>query len=166
MNRPAQVKILRRRLARSTGWWPNFPIQRLLEGEIALARGDLDTAAEAFTAAEPATRAFQHSPGFGNNPPFRDGLARVAAARGDRRGAIAIYRRLLTHGPDQKFLAYFEPLYVLEIARLLDQSGDRPEALKEYERFLEFWKRADPGLPELDEARRAVERLRKAASTR
>jgi len=132
----------------------------VLEGEIALARGELDRSAEAFAAAEPPTRAFQFTPGFGNNPPFRDGLARVAAARHDWKGAIEIYRRLLTNGPDQKFLANFEPLYVLEIARLFDRIGDRPEALKEYERFLDLWKQADPGLPELDEARRATVRLK------
>jgi tetratricopeptide (TPR) repeat protein len=152
----AQLDVARRTQSPTV---PRDNYYRVLEGEIALARGDLDGAAEAFTAAEPATRAFQFSPGFGNNPPFRDGLARVAAARGDRRGAIAIYRRLLTHGPDQKFLAYFEPLYVFEIARLLDQLGDKPEALKEYVRFLEFWKNADANLPELAQARRAVERL-------
>ena len=138
---------------------------RVLEGEIALARGELDKAAEAFAAAEPPTRAFQYSPGFGNNPPFRDGLARVAAAQGDRRGAVAIYRRLLIQGPDQRFLAPFEPLYVLEIARLLDQTGDKAEAVKEYERFLQFWRNADAGLPELAEARRAVTRLRGSKQT-
>jgi hypothetical protein len=48
---------------------------------------------------------------------------------------------------------------VLEIARLLDRSGNKEAALKDYERFLDFWKRADSDSPELSEARRAVERL-------
>jgi len=153
----AQLDIARRTYQPTV---PSHNHYRVLEGEIALARGELDRSAEAFAAAEPPTRAFQFTPGFGNNPPFRDGLARVAAARHDWKGAIEIYRRLLTNGPDQKFLANFEPLYVLEIARLFDRIGDKPEALKEYERFLDLWKQADPGLPELDEARRATVRLK------
>jgi hypothetical protein len=51
----------------------------------------------------------------------------------------------------------------MEIARLLDRSGNKQAALKDYERFLDFWKQADSGLPELSEARRAVERLRPLA---
>ena len=83
----------------------------------------------------------------------------MAKARGDLTRAIQIYRQLLSYGPDQKWVSVFEPRYVLEIARLLDRSGNKQAALKEYERFLDFWKRADSGLPELAEARRAVERL-------
>ncbi len=48
----------------------------------------------------------------------------------------------------------------LEIAGLLDHSGDPKAALVEYQRFLEVWQNADPDLPELTEARRAVARLR------
>ena len=95
-----------------------------------------------------------------NNALFRDGLARASKRGGDLAGAIEIYRRLLTYGPAQKFVSVFEPRYVLEIARLLDQMGDKPGARKEYERFLDFWKRADADRPELAEARRAVARLR------
>jgi tetratricopeptide (TPR) repeat protein len=95
-----------------------------------------------------------------NNLSSRDGLARVAKERGDRLRAIQIYRELLSYGPDQKWVSVFEPRYVLEIARLVERSGDKQAALKEYQRFLDFWKRADSGLPELLEARRAVDRLR------
>jgi hypothetical protein len=49
-----------------------------------------------------------------------------------------------------------EPRYVLEMARLLDETGDKDGARAEYERFLELWKDADPDLPELKEARAYV----------
>jgi len=52
-----------------------------------------------------------------------------------------------------------EPLYVLQIARLLEKKGDGKAALGEYQRFLRLWKNADADLPELAEARRAVEKL-------
>ena len=91
-----------------------------------------------------------------NNGLSRDGLARVKKARGDLRGAIEIYWRLLTPDISAKWTAFFQPLYVLEIARLLEQSGDAAAARAEYRRFLDSWKRADPGLPEVAEARRKL----------
>jgi hypothetical protein len=54
----------------------------------------------------------------------------------------------------------FDPRYVLELARLLEKSGDVKGALIEYERFLGYWRSADAELPELSEARRAIGRLR------
>jgi tetratricopeptide (TPR) repeat protein len=91
-----------------------------------------------------------------NNLILRDGAARAAHARGDLPAAIEIYRRLLATGPDQKWAALYEPRYVLRLARLLEQAGDRQAARAEYLRFLELWKHADANLPELAEARRAL----------
>jgi serine/threonine protein kinase/tetratricopeptide (TPR) repeat protein len=140
-------------------WW-----HHALEGEIALARGDARKAALAFSAGQPSRRVFTlNSVADGvlfNNLGFRDGLARAAKARGDLTGAIEIYRDLLTYGPEQKWVAAFEPRYVLEIARLLHQAGNKGAARQEYQRFLGLWKGADPGLPELAEARRAILALR------
>jgi eukaryotic-like serine/threonine-protein kinase len=147
-------------------WW-----HKLLEGEIALAQGNPQRAAAAFSAGEPRGKMWLHLntlhvPLLANNLPFRDGVARAAKARGDLASAIRAYRQLLTTGPNQKWTAMYEPRYVLEIARLLDQSGDKSGALKEYERFLEFWKNADNDLPELAESKRAVTRLRTSVPTR
>ena len=83
-------------------------------------------------------------------------MARAAHARGDLPTAIEIYRRLLANGPDQKYVALYEPRYVLQLARLLEQAGDRQAARAEYRRFLELWKHADANLPELAEARTAL----------
>ena len=141
-------------------WW-----HKALEGEIALAAGEVEKAAAAFAAGQPAKKMWFNTLNsnlaiLANELISRDGLARAARERGDLTGAIQRYRQLLSYGPDQKWVSVFEPRYVLEIARLLDRSGNRQEALKEYGRFLDFWKRADPDLPELAEARRAVQRAR------
>ena len=90
---------------------------------------------------------------FSNSLPFHDGLARVRKAQGDLPGAIRIYRELLTPDMSSKWTAWLEPRYVLRLARLLHESGDRDGARAEYERFLDLWKDADPGLQEVDEAR-------------
>jgi tetratricopeptide (TPR) repeat protein/tRNA A-37 threonylcarbamoyl transferase component Bud32 len=137
-------------------WW-----HRSLEGEIALAAGDLTAAEAAFLAGEPAIKmpfSFGADPGIigthGMNVlPFHDGLARVKKARGDLEGAIAIYRDLLTPDIGSKWTMWLEPRYVLALARLLDETGDKEGARAEYERFLELWKNADEDLPELAEAR-------------
>ena len=137
---------------------------KALGGEIALAAGDVAGAAAAFTAGQPARKMsfetlYMSLSIVTNNLTSRDGLARVARMQGDSARAIEIYRQLLSTGPEQKFVSAFNPHYVLEIARLLDGTGDRPGASKEYTRFLELWERADIDAPELGEARRAIKRL-------
>lgn len=169
--RAGRLDAARARLASQSGryhpavsteqWW-----HKALEAEIALAAGRLPEAAATFAEAEPPRRLWvglglgmTTAAIFGNNLPFADGPARVMKARGDLAGAIEVYRRLLSVGPGQKWMAMLEPRYVLELARLLEQTGQRDAARLEYRRFADLWKDADPGLPELDEARRAVQRL-------
>jgi len=141
-------------------WW-----YATLEGEIALAAGDLRAAEAAFAAGEPVVK-MPFSVGgpagivetiLNNCLISRDGRARVKKAQGDLRGAIDIYRDLLTPGMSSKWTAWLEPRYVLELARLLDETGDTEGARAEYQRFLELWKNADEGLPELQEARAYLE---------
>lgn len=153
----AQAQIVRP-VVPAERWWHS-----VLGGEIALASGDLERAALLFSTGEPPSKVFisgaAQSSVLANDLIFRDGLARVAKARGDRRGAIDIYQRLLTYGPAQTWVAAFEPRYVLETARLLDQAGDARASRAEYARFLQLWEHADPDLPEIGEARRALARL-------
>lgn len=137
-------------------WW-----HAVLEREIALASMDFAKAAAAFTAGQPPRRTIGilvAGPLVADNLFLRDGLARIARARGDLGGAIQIYRRLLTPGPDQMRVSALEPRYILQIARLLELSGDTPGARREYRRFLDLWEQADADLPELAEARRALAR--------
>jgi hypothetical protein len=95
---------------------------------------------------------------FAMNPPSRDGRARVDAARGNRTAALEEYRRLTAAGPGGRS-AVLEPRHVLALARLLDQGGDAAGARVEYQRFATLWVTADEGLPEIEEARRAVSQL-------
>ena len=142
---------------------PSHTVERfwhwILQGELALARGDATGAARAFSAGEiPGSRISVDIPGavVTRNLILRDGVARAAHARGDLSAAIEIYRRLLANGPNQKYVGLYEPRYVLQLARLLEQAGDRDAARTEYSRFLDLWKHADANLPELAEARRAL----------
>ncbi len=141
--------------SQSEQWW-----RAALEGEVALAAADLAAAEVAFLAGEPEIK-MTFSLGtsiigtaMANSLPFHDGLARVRKAQGDLDGAIEIYRDLLTPDIGSKWVAWLEPRYVLRLARLFDETGDKEGARAEYERFLELWKDADEGLPELKEARK------------
>ena len=129
-----------------------------LQGEISLAAGDLAAAEAAFLAGEPELKMYFNMSQstwnvYLNNLTFRDGLGRVKKAQGDLPGAIRIYRKLNTPDIGNKYTAMVEPRFILETARLLDETGDKEGARAEYQRFLELWKDADEGLPELKEAR-------------
>ena len=132
-----------------------------LEGEIALAAGDLAIAETAFAAAEPQVKVGFDRVALGqtiflNMPRSLDGLARTRTARGDLRGAVDIYRKLVAPDVGSKWTTVLQPLHVLALARVLEQSGDAAGAREQYRRFLDLWKDADPGLPELAEARRKL----------
>jgi serine/threonine protein kinase/tetratricopeptide (TPR) repeat protein len=140
-------------------WW-----HQALAAEIALAAADPQAALDAYAAGEPSRKMWPNLRDtsmviFANSLSVRDVPARAQAARGDLHGATQTYRRLLTAGPEQKFAAVYEPRYVLEMARLLNRAGDNGAAKQEYQRFLDFWKNADPGLPEVAEARKMVASL-------
>jgi hypothetical protein len=75
-------------------------------------------------------------------------------------GAIDAYRKLLTPDISSKWTTALEPRYVLELARLLAQTGDTQAAKKEYQRFLELWKDADPDIPMLQEAKAEYAKLK------
>jgi serine/threonine protein kinase len=130
-----------------------------LEGEVALAQGRYDDARSSFKTAQRGawlTLNRDASTVFAINLPSRDGVARVEIARGNRAAAIEEYRRLTLIGPGNRSSAVLEPRYILELARLLHEEGDKTGALVEYARFLKLWANADAGLPELIEAKKAL----------
>jgi serine/threonine protein kinase len=130
-----------------------------LEAELALAQGRHDQAASSFTASQKKAWLVlgrDASTVFSMNPPSRDGLARVEVARGNRAAAIEEYRRLTAVGPGARSSGMLEPRHVLQLARLLDEGKDDFGAQVEYRRFLALWANADAGLPELIEARQAL----------
>jgi tetratricopeptide (TPR) repeat protein/predicted Ser/Thr protein kinase len=130
-----------------------------LEGEIALAQGRYNEAVENFKAAQQPVWLIlmrDASTVFATNLPTRDGLARVEIARGNRSAAIEEYRRQTNVGAGHGSSPVLEPRHVLQLARLLDENGDKAGARVEYQRFLTLWANADAVLPELTEAKQAL----------
>ncbi len=58
---------------------------------------------------------------------------------------------------------YCQHLYVLafyELGRIFEELGDTAKAIENYEKFLDLWKDADPGIAEVDNARQRLSRLK------
>jgi hypothetical protein len=47
------------------------------------------------------------------------------------------------------------------LGKLCQGQGWKDKAISYYEAFLELWKEADPGIPELEDVKRALAELRK-----
>jgi len=42
------------------------------------------------------------------------------------------------------------------LGKIAEQQGDKGRAVENYRKFLEIWKNADPGLPEVEDARKRL----------
>jgi tetratricopeptide (TPR) repeat protein/TolB-like protein/predicted Ser/Thr protein kinase len=133
----------------------------LLAAEIMLAQGRANDAIKAFG------RDFRIYKPMGTRPtlyavnvPFdQDIIPRGYATKGDLDKAIAEYKKLLTFDPASKDRRLKNPRYEYRLAKLLEQRGLTAEALAHYRIFLRYWKDAEPGLPELIDAKARAEAL-------
>ena len=153
-------QVAERKDFRFGGFW----LKAAMEGELLLAKGSPAAAEARFRSGEPVGKmsfSLNFSPELYANHFFQDGIARAREARGDLTGAIKSLQELRTPSKSNKWTRMVQPLEVWQCARLLERAGDRASAEREYRRFLQLWKDADETLPQLSDARRAIERLSK-----
>jgi tetratricopeptide (TPR) repeat protein len=91
-----------------------------------------------------------------NIPFLKDVLARAYWKRGELDKAIAEYERLTTIDPKNRLRMLIHPLYHYRFGRVLDEKGDKDQARIEYRKFLEYWRDADPGLREVEDAKKRL----------
>jgi serine/threonine protein kinase/tetratricopeptide (TPR) repeat protein len=131
-----------------------------LVGQIALAEGQFDQAISHFKQAItllPFQFETEDDQAF-----FYDGLAAAYYQSGDWFRAIETYNRIiaLTTGRLRWGDIYGRSYYWL--GKIHQRTGDSIEAVADYGRFLQLWKNADSGLPEVADAQKQFKALRKA----
>jgi tetratricopeptide (TPR) repeat protein len=128
----------------------------LLLGEILLTEGSID---EAIAIGENASPLGLFSSMYvqsilAHNFPFqKDVLARAYIKKGEIEKAITEYERLITFDPSVKERYLTHPLYHYRLAKLYEGKSWKGKAIEQYEKFLELWKDADQGTPEVEDAR-------------
>jgi tetratricopeptide (TPR) repeat protein len=89
-----------------------------------------------------------------------DILPRAYVRRGDFDRAIAAYRRLLTIDTASVDRRLIRPVYHYRLAKLYEQTHRHEQAVDEYGKFLALWKDADPGRPEVTDAKKRLAALK------
>jgi serine/threonine protein kinase/tetratricopeptide (TPR) repeat protein len=136
----------------------------LLYGDVLLAEGSVEKAIavckEVLALEIPGLSMTSWNLASYNAPFLKDVLARAYLQKGELDKAIAEYERLINFDPKtpQRFLIH--PKYHYRLARLYEQKGWKGKAIEHYEKFLNLWKDADPGIPEVDDARKRLTALK------
>ncbi|MEW5900949.1 MAG: tetratricopeptide repeat protein, partial [Acidobacteriota bacterium] len=129
-----------------------------------LVQGDLDGAlAASKKACLPLSPIWIFGSGWhflGHKSPYVDLTARVLAKKGNLAKAISEYERLLKTFDLTESTHFVHPLYHYRLGLLYERAGDAMKAKGRYQKFLDLWKDADPGRPEVDNARSRLASLR------
>ncbi len=97
---------------------------------------------------------------FYNTPFQKDLLARAYHQKGELDKAIAEYERLTTFDPESKYRRLIHPKYHYKLAKLYEEKNWMGKAIEQYGKFLEIWKDADPGITEVEDARKRLIKLK------
>lgn len=141
---------------------------KFLRGEILLAEG---SANEAISLLEPLSSIDFRGPGWvaskgedvvRRNHPFQPemALAHGYEMKGEIDQAIDILEKYFHLDPNDEFLRLVPPKVYYKLGQLYEKKGLKEKASENYEKFLELWKDADPGLPVIEDARERLAGLK------
>jgi len=163
-----KIDAAKARAAEMISLLPTFPpsqremgnfIANLFQAEVLLAQGFPDKAIELFEKATlPIPPGMQDiTPLISYNTPFfKDILARAYLQKGDLDRAITEYEKLVIFDPNGRARFIVHPLYHYRLAKLYEQKSVKAKAAEQYGRFLDLCKDADPGQPEVEDAKKRL----------
>ena len=150
----AEVAEQGRALAAATGTRRVRRASVFLDGLAELAAG---RPAEAVKLIEQAVSMFTRKDGVDDSVIYyRYYLASAREKAGDLDGAVRAMEPIIDAPGDSLYFEGFVAKALLGLARLEEKLGSSAAARERYREFLALWKDADPGRPEVAEARRAL----------
>jgi len=93
---------------------------------------------------------------------YKDLLARAYQQNGEIDKAIEEYERLITFDPESEDRYLIHPKYYYRLAKLYEKKGWKGKAIENYEKFLTLWKDADPGIVEVEDAKKRLGGLKES----
>jgi len=99
------------------------------------------------------------------NPPYKDArcyesLASAYYKAGDLEDARKNYEKIaqLTNGRQEHGEIYAKSFYM--IGKIYQEQRKKEKAIENYQKFLDLWKDADPGIPEVEDAKKRLAGLK------
>ena len=134
----------------------------IFEAELILAEGRIQEAIEFLENSPPKEAPQMTLPQLiQHNLPFQqDLLAQAYYKTGALDKAIAEYERLITFDPESGDRCLIHPLYYYRLAGLCIEKGWEGKAIEHYEKFLSLWNDADPGIAEVEDAKKRLAGLK------
>lgn len=133
----------------------------LLKGRIELERNAYSKAIESFREANSLMPFQSWTMADNDQSVFMSPLASTYYKSGDLKQAKEGYENITVLTTGRLFYGdiYAKSFYML--GKIYKQQGDKAKAIGNYQKFLDLWKDADPGLPEVEDARKRLDGLRK-----
>jgi len=122
-----------------------------LTGMIELAKKDYAKAVELFKLGLPLLNADAEE-----HLLFADAMGTAFIKAGDLENARREYEKIISLGTGRLTYGDIYALSFYQLGKISEQQGKKAEAAEHYRKFLSLWKDADPGLPEVEDARKRL----------
>ena len=89
-----------------------------------------------------------------------DPLARAYYQRGDLEQTLSTYEEISSMVWANYYFGDINVKSFYMLGKIWEQKGDTDKAIENYKKFLDLWKNADPGLPEVEDAQTKLKELK------